>query len=307
MKSEDKLFISTSCIAGKNNYEEAFNFILNANIYNIEISGNHFHSNNDELIKLINNYKKENTNFIFHNYFPVPKNEIVMNLLSKNNEISQDSFDIINNALLIAEKTKSELYTFHPGYLRDAKINSKNQFQFFGTKLNIDESIDLYKKKFSNFFKNSIFFKKSNNISLGLENLFPNSDGSNDSFMCNFEEMKKIFEIPFIKKSNIGILIDLGHLQISSNLLNFDKYKFLDNIIDLYGDKIYEVHISENDCFSDLHQRITNNSWQLEVLNMFKKTGHKNGSTVFTIESRNLSTEQLKSDYDLVLNRILKN
>ena len=40
----------------KNNYEEAFNFILNANIYNIEISGNHFHSNNDELIKLINNY-----------------------------------------------------------------------------------------------------------------------------------------------------------------------------------------------------------------------------------------------------------
>ena len=87
MKSEDKLFISTSCIAGKNNYEEAFNFILNANIYNIEISGNHFHSNNDELIKLINNYKKENTNFIFHNYFPVPKNEIVMNLLSKYNEI----------------------------------------------------------------------------------------------------------------------------------------------------------------------------------------------------------------------------
>ena len=59
MKLEDKLFISTSCIAGKNNYEEAFNFILNANIYNIEISGNHIHSNNDALIKLINNYKKK--------------------------------------------------------------------------------------------------------------------------------------------------------------------------------------------------------------------------------------------------------
>ena len=306
MKLEDKLFISTSCIQGKNNYEEAFNYILNANVYNIEISGNHIHLNNDNLIKLINNYKKKRTNFIFHNYFPVPRKELVMNLLSKNNEISQDSFDIINNALLIAEKTKSELYTFHPGYLRDATINSNNQFQFFGTKINIDDSINLYEKKFYNFFKNSIFLQ-SNNISLGLENLFPNSDGSNDSFMCNLDEIKRIFELPFIKNSNIGILIDLGHLQISSNLLNFDKYKFLDNIIDLYGDKIYEVHISENDCVSDLHQRISSNSWQLEVLYMFNRTGHRNRSTVFTIESRNLSTEQIKCDYDLVLNRMLKN
>ncbi len=307
MKLEDKLFISTSCITGKNSYEEAFDFILNANIYNIEISGNHIYSNNDELVKLINNYKKKRTNFIFHNYFPVPKKELVMNLLSKNNEISEDSFEIINNALYIAEKTNTELYTFHPGYLRDAIINSKNEFQFFGTKLNINESIDLYKKKFSNFFQDSIFLKKNDSIILGIENLFPNSDGSNDSFMCSFEEIKKIFEIPSIKKLNIGILIDLGHLQISSNLLNFDKYKFLDNVIDFYGDRIYEVHISENDCVSDLHQRITNHSWQLDVLHMFKKTGHKNRSTVFTIESRNLSTEQIKCDYDLVLNRILKN
>ena len=40
---------------------------------------------------------------------------------------------------------------------------------------------------------------------------------------------------------------------------------------------------------------------------MFKKTGLKNRSTVFTIESRNLSTEQLKNDYDLVLNKMIKN
>ena len=125
--------------------------------------------------------------------------------------------------------------------------------------------------------------------------------------MCNFEELEKLLELPFIKNSKIGILIDLGHLQISSNLLNFDKYEFLDKVIDLYGDKIYEVHISENDCVSDLHQRITNQSWQLDVLYMFKKTGLKNRSTVFTIESRNLSTEQLKNDYDLVLNKMIKN
>ena len=41
--------------------------------------------------------------------------------------------------------------------------------------------------------------------------------------MCSFEEIDEILNIPFIKKSNLGIILDLGHLNISSNILNFDK------------------------------------------------------------------------------------
>tara|TARA_Y100001970_G_scaffold199595_1_gene242773 strand:+ start:7633 stop:8550 length:918 start_codon:yes stop_codon:yes gene_type:complete len=304
MELKDRLFVSTSCITGKKSYEETFKYILKANIQNIEISGNHIYLDNSKLINLINSYKKKRTNFIFHNYFPIPKKEFVMNPLSKDKIISKHTFDIIDNALLISKKTKTKLYTFHPGYLRDAKITN-NKFNFYGNKINKDEIIRLYNEKFSNFFQNSKFFN-SNDAIIGFENLFPNSDGSNDSFMCNFEELKNIFELPFIKKSKIGILIDLGHLQISSNLLNFDKFTFIDKVVDLYGDKIYEVHISENDGVSDLHQRITNQSWQLEILDMFKKTGLKDRPTVFTIESRNLSVEQLKTDYDIILNKILK-
>ena len=73
--------------------------------------------------------------------------------------------------------------------------------------------------------------------------------------MCSFEEIDEILNIPFIKKSNLGIILDLGHLNISSNILNFDK-NFLNKIIDLHSDKIYEVHISENQGEFDTHVKL---------------------------------------------------
>ena len=58
-------------------------------------------------------------------------------------------------------------------------------------------------------------------------------------------------------KINLKLLIDLGHLAISANILKFDKYDFLKKVIDNFSDKIFEVHISENDFKSDLHNRVT--------------------------------------------------
>ena len=59
MELKDRLFVSTSCIAGKKSYEETFKYILKANIQNIEISGNHIYLDNSKLINLINSYKKK--------------------------------------------------------------------------------------------------------------------------------------------------------------------------------------------------------------------------------------------------------
>jgi len=303
MKNEDRVFVSTSCIPGKTTYLNAFEYIAESNIQNIEISGNHIYDDNENLINLINSFKKKGFNFIFHNYFPIPSKEIVMNFLSNNQDIKNQSFNIIENAINIAKKTNTYLYTFHPGYFRDAIIDKSNFFKFFGPKINDLKCLDFFKNNFYNYY-NDLNISQEKEISIGLENLFPNSDGSNDSAMCKLDNIIDIFNVEFIKKSKLGLLLDLGHLNIAANIFNFNKYNFLDKVIDLYGDKIYEVHLSENDGLKDQHGRIFNDSWQLKVLYMFNKTGTTKQPTVFTLESRNLDKEQIKFDFDLITRKI---
>ena len=88
--------------------------------------------------------------------------------------------------------------------------------------------------------------------------------------MCTYEEIEKIFFEAEIKKINLSLLIDLGHLAISANILKFDKIVFLNKIIENFGDKIVEIHISENDFKRDLHNRIFKGSWQLDALKLFR-------------------------------------
>lgn len=303
MNTEDRVFISTSCIGGRTTYKDAIDSILSTSIKNIEISGNHYYLDNFELIRLIKYYQETKVNFSFHNYFPTPLNEIVMNLLSQSKQIYNESFNVIENAFRLSKETDINIYGVHPGYLRDAMIDN-GKFKFIGNRISINESIEFYMNKFKNKFKKLQLI--NNDIFFGLENLFPNFDKKNDSFMCTFKEIESILNIPYINKSNIGIILDLGHLNISSNLLDFDKYYFLDKLVDLYSDKIYEVHISENEGRFDSHDELKSNSWQLEVLHMFKNSGPKNFPTIFTLESRNLTSNKIENSYYNIIKHINK-
>ena len=114
--------------------------------------------------------------------------------------------------------------------------------------------MNVFKNDFINFYKSLKIESDNNEFYLGFENLFPNPDGTNDSFMCDYDEISKIFDLAKTENINLKLLIDLGHLAISSNLLKFDKDEFLDKVINKYGDRIFEIHISENDGIKDLQQ-----------------------------------------------------
>ena len=162
-----------------------------------------------------------------------------------------------------------------------------------------DYGFDIFKSDFVNFYKNLNIDEKNIEICLGFENLFPNADGTNDSFMCTYEEISKIFDHADKENINLKLLIDLGHLAISANILKFDRYEFLQKVIDNYGNKIFEIHISENDEKNDLHNRIKYNSWQLDALKLFKKLKNFD-DIVFTYESRGMSISEIKGDVDLI-------
>ena len=132
---------------------------------------------------------------------------------------------------------------------------------------------------------------------LAVENLFPASS-KKLSLFCNLVEIKELMErLP----DSIGLLLDLGHLNITSRIESFDKFKFLEQYIKLYGDRIFEIHMSENNGLKDEHLPVIEGSWQLEALKLIKdfKTKSKN-EVIICLESRNAIKDELKKSIETI-------
>lgn len=297
MKNSNNLYVSSSCLKKTYSFEKHINLFLKNNIMNVELSGIHEYTSLKLLENKIKFFQKKKMKFTFHNYFPAPKKEIILNLISrkKNNFISSQK--LIDNALHLANRTGIKIYAFHPGYLKEGYIKNK-KFFFSREKLqNYETSYKVFQDRLSKIIiKNKDNLK---NVNLGLENLFPLPKNKKISLMNNFFEINKIFSNNFLKKNKIKLLLDLGHLEIASNLLKFDKDTELNKILKKYSKIINEVHISANDLKNDLHLRISESPWQLETLPKLKKKLSKN--TIFTMESRNLTMREIKTDHALLL------
>ena len=104
---------------------------------------------------------------------------------------------------------------------------------------------------------------------------------------------------------DVGLLLDLGHLNISSNLLEFDKNIFLEKFLDLFGHRLLEVHISENNGFKDEHLAVRKNSWQLKAIkNIYEVKPSLSKNRVYCLEARNFEINDLKISLSLI-NKII--
>ncbi len=119
-------------------------------------------------------------------------------------------------------------------------------------------------------------------------------DGKNELLM--FAEPD---EIPFFFSDkinkNIGCLLDIGHLKVSAQSLNFSKESFIDRI----KNKIFEIHINDNDGVLDQHESINTETLSiLDSVNLKEKN--------ITLEIKNSSIEKIKDNCDIITNYISK-
>lgn len=295
----NQIFVSSSCIKKPNTLREQLVFFQKNKIFNIELSGN---LSSLPLFKIkyeLKKYKKKGFKFLLHNYFPAPKKPIVLNFISKNLQTFKASKSIIKNAINISHSSMLDFYAFHPGYLSDADLNKDGYFIFKKKNFTRAEGLNIFIERFSKFYDLLNLEKKS--CKIALENLFPEPNGHINSIMCTYEEIEEVLLSQKLKKKKIFLIIDLGHLAISSNFLNFDRIKFIEKILEKFEDRILEVHISENDEKNDLHLGLKINSWQLEALRIFKK---KKKNLIYTLESRNCSIREIKNNIKMIKSAI---
>jgi sugar phosphate isomerase/epimerase len=257
VKNLNKIFVSTTFAKNDSKISEVLLTCKKANISNIELGSNHCYEKNYKKI-----IKKHKLNFIVHNYFPIPKKSFVVNIASANRLIRNLSIKHVKNAILFCKTTNSKLYTFHPGFIFDpvTASNSKKNYDFIWNnkiqKRNYNTAFNLM----LNALKKIIKFAKKNKVKVAIE-----TEGSFKKkhllLMQTPQEYKKLFK--HFKPKDLGINLNIGHLNLASRGFKFSKNSFVDFI----KPYVVALELSHNNGEEDQHLPLKRNAWYWKIIN----------------------------------------
>lgn len=288
-------FLSTSFCRNKS-IDDSIKICGELSNKKIELSAPHPKEDFKQIKKNLINFKNEGYDFTLHNYFPPPQKSFVLNIASNEEEVIDNCKKLILDALSLSEAVGSSMYGIHAGYLSKAVEGENGMFKF-----NKNDRYEESLERSSNFIKfiNEEFEKKK--IKLLIENLFPGTK-INSSLFCTLQHINDLMDkVP----DNVGLLLDLGHLNISSKFFTFNKKQFLEKYLSRYNKNLYEIHISENDGIKDEHLSLSKDSWQYGFIReIFSEIKDNDIKPVFCLEARNASAYQIKQNLDLINNII---
>lgn len=249
-----KVFISTGGFKSITAIDAIKN-LKKKKIYEIELSGG------KHIPKI--NFKKLKSNKIelrLHNYFPPPNKSFVINLASKNDSIVRKTMTQLRKSILLSKKLGSKYFGFHAGFRIDPNVNNLGKV-LDGKLSNRENALKIFKKnllKLNKFaLKNNVILLIENNV-VTKKNILKYS--SNPLLLTNPGEILKFFKnLP----KSIGLLLDVGHLKVSSKAEGFPLIKALKSLNTIT--KGY--HLSENDFVTDSNNAIKKNSFFLKYLN----------------------------------------
>ena len=286
-------YLSTSCY-GRMQVTDAVAHCRELSPYHIEISAPHNYQPLDELEIILREFKDEGINLTLHNYFPPPKKSFVLNMSATDKDVIQLTMDLVKGALRLSLASGSPLYGIHAGYLAGAQAGDDGMFIWNEKSRN---SYEVALSQSTKFVSEYCKYYEEKGVKFLIENLFP-SPKKQFSLFCTLAGIKEFMSL--VPKS-VGLLLDLGHLNISSNILKFNRQKFLDEFLDEFGSRLYEIHISENNGLKDEHLPIKEGSWQLDALKQIESIPLNDGiDRIYCLESRKAEEEELKNSLDLI-------
>ena len=272
----------------KNQFKDVVKTLIDVGIKDIELSGTCYSKVNIKDLKQLLKF----SNLQIHNYFPPPKKPFVLNLASMDEAIAQKTIDHIMYAIDVCKELNCKYYSFHAGFLCDIKVSELGKKVDKKILQNREESLDLFINRILKISERA----KQKNINIMIENnvLSKNNQISfegNPFLMCDADECEKVINSC---PENVKLLIDVAHLKVSSNSLNFDKIKFLDKCNHLAGG----YHLSDNDGLSDSNDKFDNKSWFWDHIDRKKD--------YYSIEVYNLRNNEIKELINIVKNKLAK-
>lgn len=255
-------YISTYCADKILSLNEVLAKYLKGAILNVELTSGRGYTENLE--NLLSSYK---FHYIVHNYFPDSKQPFVLNLSSNDIRVRQKSIDHIKSAINLSKKFNSNLYAFHGGFL----YQPMNEVDVVSGLLKSDtnvRSIDKFGafKTFVDNLKLILNYAKEQQIKILIENPPCPETHKGKLLFATADDYLTLFKL--VENDNLGILLDLGHLKICAKTYSFSINDYMDKL----KEKVFALHISDNDGMNDQNAPIEKDGWIVKLLTNYRLT-----------------------------------
>ncbi|MCK9337534.1 MAG: sugar phosphate isomerase/epimerase [Arcobacteraceae bacterium] len=263
------IYVSSSCVKHKK-IKDSVQELANSGFRNIELSGGteYYDGFEDDLLELKAKY---NLNYICHNYFPPPKEHFVVNLASLDDTIYSKTLEHLTNSILLSKLLGSDKFGFHAGSFIDvhvSEIGKKiSKTNLYDTQKAIQRFIDGY-RLLENIVPNIKLYIENNVFS---KTNYDTYNGKQFFMLCTYEDY-----IELKQKLEFGLLLDIAHIKVSSNVLGISLETQLKNMLDVSE----YIHISDNDGLHD-----TNHAFgkEADIIKILKQTNNLK-EKIFTLE-----------------------
>jgi sugar phosphate isomerase/epimerase len=249
------VYVSTACLSGESDVFRVLDAYAAAGLRAVELGATLSYLDGMEPYL----FKRYGFDFIVHSYFPPPRERIVVNLASQDAAALDRSRRQIKRSIDFCQTLGTDFFSFHSGF----RVEPDEHFRF-----QANGSAASYEVAFGTFVesvKGIDAYARSKGVRIAVENHgMPEKDltrGKNLTYLlCEAWEFERLWEV--VPSSNVGILLDLGHLRIASRSLGFDREELIDRV----KGRVLSVHVHDNDGRADEHREVNEGSWCLDVL-----------------------------------------
>lgn len=249
-------FVSTSVFPNGTSVVKAVEELLTWGISHIELGSVH-----DFEQGLLKKLRRFSCTMLTHNFFPPENGRLVLNIASINPKIREESLGFVKRAIDFAEDLGAEIYTLHPGFLTDpeGESQSKENYDF---RFPESDASHRHAECFANLLASVQVIEKylkGKRLRIAFETQGA-LEKKNVVFWAKPEELKYFFK--HCTHPQIGINLNLGHLNLASQAWGFDRVQFVEQI----KPRIFAVEVTHNDGGKDDHAPLQADAWYLEIL-----------------------------------------
>ncbi len=222
---------------------------------------------------------------LVHNYFPPPENPFLLNLASQDADNLRRSLDHCRAAIDLSAELGGAIYAAHGGFGMDLgttllgnpeaqKALSEDAFtpyeRIYATLVESTQALCAYGRE------RGVRFLIENNVLSPLNGVH----GRRLIPMAHPEELLRL--VRDVGDPDFGLLIDVGHANVSSNALQFDRNDFFATL----SPHIAALHLSDNDGVRDQNCAFDKSAWFVPYLKDFS-------DAVLTLELNKLAPAQI--------------
>jgi sugar phosphate isomerase/epimerase len=230
--------------------------------------------------------------YLVHNYFPAPATPFVLNLASQNPETLSRSREHCRAAIDLSARLGGSVYAAHAGYLADIPVavlgrpDAQSQLS--------ESGFSDYGRAYATLVESAAelaAYGRARNVRFLIENhVLAAGAGSAGRRLLSMVAADELVALASaVDDPGFGVLVDVGHVNVSASTLGFDRHAFIDAV----APHVAALHLSDNDGVVDSNDPFDGDAWFLPRLRDFPEAA-------VTVELAPVGIERMLAVRDVV-------